>query len=133
MNAHDAQPGSDRVFGLFFAAVSAGFGAYALWKGREWAWIALGLAAALALLAAFAPGLLHGLNRAWHALGLALGRIVTPVVVAILFFVVVTPMGLLMRALGKRPLNLRLDPRAATYWIERSPHGPAPASMKDQF
>jgi len=46
---------------------------------------------------------------------------------------VVTPIGLLMRALGKRPLNIALDPEAKSYWIERKPPGPEPESMKLQF
>jgi hypothetical protein len=65
--------------------------------------------------------------------GLLLGRLVSPIVVGVLFFVVFTPFGLVMRAFGYDPLRLKADPRASTYWIERSPPGPAPESMKDQF
>jgi len=50
-----------------------------------------------------------------------------------LFFLVVTPIGLLMRALGKDPLRLRFDHASGTYWIERRPPGPTPDSMRDQF
>jgi hypothetical protein len=51
----------------------------------------------------------------------------------ILFFLVVAPIGLLMRLTGKRPLALEFDPPAKSYWIERSPPGPLPGSMKNQF
>ncbi len=51
----------------------------------------------------------------------------------ILFFVVVMPVGLIMRALGKDPLRLARDPAAASYWIDRAPPGPPPQSMKNQF
>src|SRR5688572_16553774 len=108
-------PGSDRAFGYFFAVLFGGLGAYALWTGREWGWIATGVGVVLALAAAIAPRVLHRANRAWFALGMLLARFVNPVVLGLLFFVVVTPMALLMRAFGKRPLFLRFDPGAKTY------------------
>jgi hypothetical protein len=66
-------------------------------------------------------------------LGLLLSRIVTPVVMGVVFFAVVTPVALILRVLGKDPLRLKLDPTAATYWIDRIPPGPSPESIKDQF
>jgi hypothetical protein len=54
-------------------------------------------------------------------------------VMTLLFFTTVTPIALIMRAMGKDPLRLRLDPDAPTYWIERSPPGPEPATMPRQF
>jgi hypothetical protein len=104
-----------------------------VWAGKGWGWAVLAIAAALAALATLAPATLHGANRAWHALGLALGRVVNPIVLGAMFFLVVTPIGLLMRLFGKRPLQLRFEPQAKSYWIERAPRGPAPESMRDQF
>jgi hypothetical protein len=66
-------------------------------------------------------------------LGMLLHRIVSPIALGIMFFLVITPMGLLMRALGKDPLRLRLRPDEGSYWIDRRPPGPAPETMKDQF
>ena len=126
-------PGSDRGFGLLFAALFAAVGA-AAWAGRgvvvAWPFAASGAFMAAAL---FRPGLLGPLNRAWFRLGLLLSRIVSPVVLAVLFYAVVTPTGLLMRLMGKDPLRLRFDRRAASYWIRRTPPGPVPESMKNQF
>ena len=51
----------------------------------------------------------------------------------LLFYVTVTPIGLIMRATGKDPLRLKFDPSARSYWIERTPPGPDPRSMKHQF
>lgn len=85
------------------------------------------------LLALAIPKVLAPLNRAWFKFGLLLHKIVSPVVLGILFFAVFTPMGTLMRLFGGDPLRLRFDAKAATYWIERSPPGPAPESLKDQF
>jgi len=124
---------SNRTFGLFFAALFALGGAWIAWNGSPWAAAAFAAAGLLGGLALRAPDRLAPANRAWHALGLLLARVVNPVVMAALFFLVITPMGWLMRAFGKRPLALRFEPHAATYWIERTPRGPAPGSMKDPF
>jgi hypothetical protein len=69
----------------------------------------------------------------WTALGLLMGRLVNPVVTAILFYIVITPVGLIARLLGKDLLRLKLVPGADSYWIRRMPPGPAPASMNKQF
>jgi len=66
-------------------------------------------------------------------LGDILHRIASPIALAILFYGVVTPTGLLMRLFGKDPLRLRFDREAKSYWIAREPPGPAPESLKDQF
>jgi hypothetical protein len=59
-----------------------------------------------------------GVHRAWSALGAGLGRVVSPLVLAVLYFLVVTPFGLLSRLRRRDPLGLRPDPGAATYWRE---------------
>jgi hypothetical protein len=79
------------------------------------------------------PAVLAPLNRVWTRFGLLLHRIVSPVVLGIMFFVVITPMGLIMRALGKDPLRLRLEREARSYWIERRPPGPPPDTLNNQF
>ena len=56
--------------------------------------------------------------------GFLIGKIVNPIVMALLFFSTITPVGFLMRLFGKDPLRLRRDPAAASYWIEREPSGP---------
>ena len=96
-------------------------------------WWALGVAAVFAALAFMWTALLAPLNRLWLKLGLVLYKVVNPIVLGLLFYVTVTPISLLMRVLGKDPLRLRRDPDAASYWIERTPPGPAPESMKNQF
>jgi hypothetical protein len=62
-----------------------------------------------------------------------LHRITTPVILALLFWITVVPTGLLMRAFGKDPLRLKFDRDARSYWIERTPPGPAPDSLRNQF
>jgi hypothetical protein len=79
------------------------------------------------------PAPLRPLNRLWFRIGLLLHRIVTPVVMGLVFFCSVVPIGLLMRALGKDLLRLRREADAQSYWIEREPPGPARGTMKKQF
>ena len=125
--------GSDRAFGLVFAAVFALIGLWPLAATggvRTWALIV----AALFLAAAFfAPGALKPLNRVWFLFGKLLHKIINPLVMALLFFTTVTPIALLMRLAGKDPLRLKFDRAARSYWIERTPPGPAPDSMRRQF
>ena len=127
------QGSSNRSFGLVFAGVFALIGLLPLIFGgvaRLWA-IALAVVFLIAALAF--PGVLGPLNRLWMRFGLLLHRIVSPIVLGIMFFGVITPMGLLMRLLGKDLLRLRLDKTAGSYWIARTPPGPAPETFKDQF
>ena len=129
----DVRGSSDRAFGIVFAAVFAIIGLLPLvFGGRVRLW-ALLVAGAFLLVAQFVPSMLAPLNRWWLRFGLLLHRIVSPIVLGIMFFGVITPMGLVMRALGKDLLRLKFDRVAPTYWIERTPPGPPPESMKDQF
>lgn len=74
--------------------------------------------------------LLYPLNLAWFKFGLFLGKIISPIIMGIIFFLVVTPIGLLMRLLGKDVLNLKLNKKEGSYWIEKV--GPK-SKMKNQF
>jgi hypothetical protein len=124
---------SNRAFGIVFAVVFAIIAVYPLLFGRPlraWALIVAGafLAVALVLPAALSP-----LNRLWARFGLLLHKVTSPVVLGLLFYVVMTPMGVMMRLFGKDPLRLRRDSNAETYWIDRKPAGPPPESFVDQF
>ena len=125
---------SDRGFGIVFAVV---FALVALWpltgeNGAVRLWSAA-VAIAFLAIAFLRPGLLAPLNRLWTRFGLLLHRIVNPIVMGFLFYLTVTPMALIMRALGKDLLRLKRDPEAKSYWIERTPPGPAPHTMSHQF
>ena len=124
---------SDRNFGLVFATVFALIGSVPLIFGRGIHLWALIVAAGFALAAVVAPATLAPLNRVWLKFGLLLHKVVSPVVLGIMFFLVITPIGLFMRALGKDLLRLKVDKQAPSYWIERVPPGPTPDSLKDQF
>jgi hypothetical protein len=125
--------GSDRSFGLVFSVV---FLIVALWPlfhdepVRVWA---IAVASVFLIAALVRPQILVPLNRAWTAFGHVLHAIVTPVVTSFLFFVLVTPMALVMRVMGSVPLRLSFDADAQSYWIVRTPPGPPTDSMKNQF
>jgi hypothetical protein len=85
------------------------------------------------ILALTCAAVLAPLNRLWFRVGLLLNRIINPLVMGLLFFACVVPIGLLLRLLGKDPLRLRFDPAAPSYWIVRTPPGPPPQNMKNQF
>ena len=138
LNAHDdVKVGSARSFGLVFATVFIIIALLPLLSlsGRQgslrlWALI---VAAFFAVAALTMPRLLEPLNKLWFRFGLLLHKIVNPLIMGLLFFVTVTPIGLLMRGLGKTPLKLGFGKSAESYWIIRTPPGPAPESMKRQF
>ena len=104
-----------------------------LWRGAPPRWGSLVVAAALFATARFAPRILAPLNRLWFKLGLVLHAVVNPIAMALLFFTTVTPIALVMRAMGNDPLRLRPDPDAPTYWNDRRPPGPEPGTMPRQF
>jgi hypothetical protein len=124
---------SDRAFGIVFAAVFGVVGLLPVLRGgpvRSWA---LALAGVLLVVALRRPALLAPFNRWWTAFGLLLHRVVSPLVMGLIFYGVVTPTGVLLRLGGKDPLNLAWDRNIDTYWIDRRPPGPTPDTMPRQF
>jgi len=124
---------SNRSFGFVFAAFFGLVGLLPLILGRSPRTWAFGLGGVFLLVALLVPSALAPFNRLWMRFGLLLHRVVSPIALGIMFFVVITPMGWLMRAMGKDLLRLRRDPHASSYWIERNPPGPAAETFKDQF
>lgn len=124
---------SDRSFGLTFAAVFALVGGFSWWMDGAHAVAWLSGAAAFLVLAMAAPRLLRPLNILWLRLGLALNRLLQPVILGLLFFGAILPVALMARIFGHDPLRLRFDSRASTYWVPRTPPGPDPKSLGNQF
>jgi len=130
---HHVEGSSDRSFGVVFAIVFVVIALWPLMRGEGPRWWAAGIAAAFAIVAAARPSLLAAPNRWWIKLGILLGKVVSPIALGVLFYVVLVPTGGLMKILGKDPLRLRRDSGAQSYWIPRTPPGPPPDSMKNQF
>ena len=129
----EGRGGSDRGFGIVFAIFFALIGLVPLRAHHPVRWWSLGLAGVFLLVALLKPAWLHPLNRVWTMLGILLGLVVSPLITALLFFLVVTPIGFLFRLLKKDPLRLASSPGATSYWIAREPPGPAPETMRNQF
>jgi hypothetical protein len=125
--------GSDRNFGLVFAAFFALVALGPLVHGGSMRWWALVVSACFVACAFLAPKILKPLNLLWFKLGLALHHIINPIVMAAMFYGAILPMALLLRVLGKDLLRLKREPESASYWIPREPPAPAPGSMSKQF
>jgi predicted membrane metal-binding protein len=124
---------SDRGFGFVFAGVFALVGCWPLLHWQQPRLWALGLAAAFALIAVVRPALLHPLNLVWLALGRLLHRVVSPLIMGMIFFLCVTPTGWIMRLMGKDVLSLKRRGDLASYWITREPSAAKADAMTKQF
>ena len=128
-----ATQGSNRNFGLVFAAV---FLIVAVWpwlsRGEAFRFWVLGLSLVFLYLAVFAQGRLARLNRLWFKLGVALHAIFSPLLMGLLFYGAVTPVGYIMRIFGHDLLSLRRSDRPS-YWIRRDAAASTKSSMKHQF
>ena len=133
LDAPEHARSSDRSFGIVFATVFLIIGLWPLLDGgvpRIWS---LAVAGAFGLTAVLMPRVLRPLNVLWMRFGELLQRVVAPVVMGVVFFGVVVPTALIMRAFGKDPMRLRHEPEVKSYWIERQPPGPDPQTMTKQF
>jgi saxitoxin biosynthesis operon SxtJ-like protein len=125
---------SERSFGLLLAAAFVILGIRGFTK--HWNWTAVGgllmAGSACGLLALTNPKILGPLNKAWFYLGQLLGKIVSPVVLGVIFLGIVTPVAIVTRLFGRDELRLK---RRATnsYWIDRTSPIVAAHSFKNQF
>ncbi len=115
-----------REFGLVTGGIFAGlFGVVIPWifglNFPVWPWI---LAAVLVIWALLAPASLHHPYHLWMRLGLAIGWVMNRVVLAVVFFVVMLPIGLIMRLRGHDPMSRKLDTEQSTYRVESRPTKP---------
>ena len=120
---------SNRSFGIIFFVVFLLIALYPLLKDsdlRIWSLLISFIFLALGL---SNSNLLTPLNKLWFKFGIFLGKIISPLIMGLIFFAVVTPIGILMRMLGKDLLNLKYN-KKKSYWIEKT--GPK-SKMKNQF
>ena len=124
---------SNRSFGTLFVVVFALVGGYdGWWGGWSCAWW-FGLSGLTLIVTLMAPGLLTPLNRGWMKLAELLNKIVSPIVLGIMFYGLFAPVGFAMRLAGRDAMKRRYDPLARTYWEERVPPGPDPSRLPNQF
>ena len=130
INHYKVKAGTERNFGLVFASVFIIISLYPLWFGKNMHFWALIIAFIFFLFAIFLPKALILLNKFWLKLGLFLGAIVSPIIMGMIFFLTVTPTGMIMRLLGKDILNQKINKKIKSYWIKKIK---TVSSMKNQF
>ena len=123
---------SDRSFGFVGAAAFLFFGLWPLRHGRPVRLWCLALSGALLVITLVRPSLLRQANRLWMQLGLLLGKVMNPIVLGLLFYLVFTPCALVLRWMGKDLLRVRWEPAAKTYWLPRDAAQDR-SNMTDQF
>ena len=121
--------GSNRGFGIVFFVVFLLIAIYPLLKGSDLRIWSLIISFIFLVLGLIKSNLLTPLNKLWFKFGLFLGKIISPLIMGFIFFAVVTPIGIIMRLLGKDLLNLKYN-KKKSYWIEKT--GPK-SKMKNQF
>jgi hypothetical protein len=124
---------TNHKFGWFFSAVFTAVAGYSYWKGLNTVvLVALIVATLFAATTLFMPQILAPLNRLWYGLGMLLGKIVSPVILGIIFFVLITPVSLITRLFGRDELRMKKR-HVVSFWIDRSPSGPPSDSFKNQY
>ena len=126
---NDLRLPSNRSFGIVFFTVFLLISIYPLINNENIRIWSLVVSLIFLVLGIINSNFLLPLNKLWFKFGIFLGKIISPIIMGIIFFLVVTPIGLIMRLLGKDVLNLKLNDYKS-YWIKKT--GPK-SKMKNQF
>ena len=129
MNNKNIKISSNKSFGLVFFVVFLIVSIYPIFKEGDLRIWSLILSLIFLILGLLNSSILTPLNKLWFKFGIILGNIVSPIVMGLVFFLVVTPTSLLMKIFRKDILNLKKN-KTKSYWIEKT--GPK-SKMKDQF
>jgi len=121
---------SNKSFGLLFFVVFLLIGLYPIYKGNNPNIYFLLISLPFLVLGLLNSKILTPLNKAWIKLGEVLGMIIAPIIMALVYFVVLTPISLIVRILGKDLLKIKFNKKLASYWIDRKKNL---GSMKKQF
>jgi hypothetical protein len=122
-----------REFGLTVGIAFGVLAALLFWRERShyvyFAW----LAGAFILLGLVVPGILKPVRKGWMTAAAAMGWVMTRVILTVLYFGVLTPMGFIARLVGKRFLHLAIDLSAGSYWVRRDASASEPETLQKQF
>ena len=125
----DIKVGSNKSFGIVFFVVFLLISLYPLLNNENLRFWSLIISIIFLVLGILNSSLLSPLNKLWFKFGILLGKVISPIIMGIIFFLVVTPIGIIMRLIGKDVLNLKYSDYKS-YWIEKT--GPK-SKMKNQF
>ena len=128
-NMNNISISSNKSFGIVFFVVFLIVALYPLLENESVRLWSIILSAIFLILGMLDSKFLTPLNKIWFKFGILLGSIVSPIVMGVVFFAIVTPTSLIMKVLGKNLLNLKKNNKK-TYWIERSK---IKSKMKNQF
>ncbi len=131
--ALDRSPRALRKFGFTVGGAFLLSGAFLIWRHRPAGPPFFGMGILLWLAALFTPASLKLFHRAWMTFALAMGWIMTRIILTFVFFLVVTPVALLQRLFGKRPLDLAFRDGASSYWELRPRKELVAADYEKQF
>ena len=129
MNYKDIKIGSNRSFGVVFFVVFLLIGLWPILKGNELRIWSIVISLIFLILGILNSKILTPFNKVWFRFGIFLGNFISPIIMGIVFFLVVTPTGLIMKLFKKDLINLRKN-NSSTYWIEKKD---IKSSMKNQF
>ena len=129
MNYKDIKIGSNRNFGVVFFVVFLLIGLWPILKGNELRIWSIVISLIFLTLGILNSKILTPFNKVWFRFGIFLGNFISPIIMGIVFFLVVTPTGLIMKLFRKDLINLRKN-NSSTYWIEKKD---IKSSMKNQF
>ena len=133
MKFADVELPSNKKFGYFFTAVFAAFGAYFFLKDATFlSYVLFGASALFLIVTLLKADLLLPLNKLWMKLGLLIGMGVSPIVLGVIFFVLFTPISLIMRVFGRDELRLKLMDRKS-HWKLRTADPSQAEAFKNQF
>ena len=119
IKAIDVGPRAIRNFGVTFFLVFSGVGGFLALKGNPGGYIGVGGGVLFLILGLWLPTTLKGLYKVWMGLAVVLGFFMSRVILCVLYHLVITPIGLILRLLGKDILDRRLDRKTSSYWIKK--------------
>jgi len=124
---------TDKTFGLFFALFFLLISIWPFFHGNDLRiWLAL-FAVSLAIIAFIAPRLLSPFNMIWTQFGLFLHRVMSPLILGLIYLITVVPVSWALKISGKDPLRLKIEPENASYWILVQESEKTKSSMLNQY
>ncbi len=122
-----------RKFGLTVGVVLILIAALLFWKQKPSFLYFFPVGLFLVLAGVFTPALLRPLNKGWMILALILGWVMTRVILSVLYYIILTPTGIIARITGKHFLDLKIDKSKTSYWEKREKTGIKPVDYERQF
>tara|TARA_Y100000591_G_C21797857_1_gene680390 strand:- start:405 stop:812 length:408 start_codon:yes stop_codon:yes gene_type:complete len=127
---HSIESSNERSFGIVFAIFFAILSIYPVINKKDINLYLLILSIIILIIGIFKPSLLYYPNKIWFKFGIFLGKIVSPLVMGIIFFFTVTPTGIIMKLLRKDLLKKKFDVKVRTYWVKKNKYT---GSLRNQF